>query len=532
MKINLLPQKEVKKTTFKTLYFVMMVTLVMNTSMVGVLIPQEAAACHHELRIAKQTSDGHLSIIYLNDATQYTVTVTNLQWYAETNVVLTDILPDGVFYVSANPTPTSIVGQQLVWDLGTVEKNEVKTIIVDVIGITVGEWTNTASVVSDDYSAGPVTAKTKVLPKCGDGIVNQDSEICDGTDGVSDNQLCTLECTIENLPYCGDGIVNQDSEICDGTDGVGDNQSCNAQCNLLEYIPEITLVKTIESSVLTTNGSIVYQLNYENTGTIDLTNVIITDNYPQQYVTVTQHEANSDNGDILTWNIGDLFIGASGIITYEVSINNDTPADTDIINIAVVTTDQTEPVQSAATTLIEIKKEVGQPSLTIDKSVNIEIVNPGEVITYTVVITNNGTAIAENVRMADTLPIGLTFVDPKYDNYTWNLGDLNINDSVIISYDVRIGGDIFPGIYNNYAVAKADNIDNVLDTVSVEVKIPVVLGEEIDDVEPIVLGAEDSQLPVTGAKLPVVVYVLGAWLVIVFTFKFLRKMVTEEPVHI
>ncbi|RME31889.1 DUF4215 domain-containing protein [Candidatus Woesearchaeota archaeon] len=51
---------------------------------------------------------------------------------------------------------------------------------------------------------------------CGDGQVNQESEECDGTDGVPEGFTCTEECTLEELPeaVCGDG--NRDAgEACD-----------------------------------------------------------------------------------------------------------------------------------------------------------------------------------------------------------------------------------------------------------------------------------------------------------------------------
>ena len=70
-------------------------------------------------------------------------------------------------------------------------------------------------------------------PKCGDGVVNQDTEQCDGSDGVGLHQICFDQCTLIDVPYCGDGIQNND-EQCDGQSGVGLHQLCSDQCTLTD----------------------------------------------------------------------------------------------------------------------------------------------------------------------------------------------------------------------------------------------------------------------------------------------------------
>jgi hypothetical protein len=59
-------------------------------------------------------------------------------------------------------------------------------------------------------------------PTCGDGIVNQPDESCDGNDlgECAEGLSCTDDClcgSIVKVPVCGDGIVDQ-GESCDGND--------------------------------------------------------------------------------------------------------------------------------------------------------------------------------------------------------------------------------------------------------------------------------------------------------------------------
>jgi hypothetical protein len=65
-------------------------------------------------------------------------------------------------------------------------------------------------------------------PFCGDGMINQPFELCDGTDDEACPGLCTPECTC--LPFCGDDEVNQSSEQCDGADDGACPGVCQADC--------------------------------------------------------------------------------------------------------------------------------------------------------------------------------------------------------------------------------------------------------------------------------------------------------------
>jgi fibro-slime domain-containing protein len=67
---------------------------------------------------------------------------------------------------------------------------------------------------------------------CGDGIVNQTSEECDGQAGVPEHYTCTTECTLEYVPYCGDQICDND-ETC---------ISCVGDCGLCPCDPNQELV--------------------------------------------------------------------------------------------------------------------------------------------------------------------------------------------------------------------------------------------------------------------------------------------------
>jgi cysteine-rich repeat protein len=71
------------------------------------------------------------------------------------------------------------------------------------------------------------------MPRCGDGLVNQTSETCDGTSGLMTGQVCSAACQI--TPTCGNAIVEA-PETCDVT---------TAQCvNCMQQTPQANACET------------------------------------------------------------------------------------------------------------------------------------------------------------------------------------------------------------------------------------------------------------------------------------------------
>jgi hypothetical protein len=118
------------------------------------------------------------------------------------------------------------------------------------LGLGTGPISCTASCTLDTSAcSGP--------PRCGDGIVNVAGEVCDGADlggdtcvslGLGPGTLsCGSTCKFNTTgctapPRCGDGVINQTSEVCDGADlggqtctdvgFLGGTLACNADCTL------------------------------------------------------------------------------------------------------------------------------------------------------------------------------------------------------------------------------------------------------------------------------------------------------------
>jgi hypothetical protein len=70
-------------------------------------------------------------------------------------------------------------------------------------------------------------------PICGDGTVNQPTEMCDRNDDAACPGRCAVDCTCipaDPGAVCGDNVVNQSSETCDGVDDAFCPGACQSDC--------------------------------------------------------------------------------------------------------------------------------------------------------------------------------------------------------------------------------------------------------------------------------------------------------------
>ena len=76
-------------------------------------------------------------------------------------------------------------------------------------------------------------------PRCGDGLVNQPGEQCDGADRAACAGPCAADCTC--APVCGDGRVDPPAEACDGSDDAACPGLCLSSCRCGDPADFLTL---------------------------------------------------------------------------------------------------------------------------------------------------------------------------------------------------------------------------------------------------------------------------------------------------
>lgn len=146
-------------------------------------------------------------------------------------------------------------------------------------------------------------------------------------------------------------------------------------------IPSLNLIKTAVVPEAVPGESILYTLEVQNTGPLPLTNIVITDSLFGFQETISI-----------------LDPGTSTELSFVFVVPVGTPAGTVIQNTATATADGVGPVSDDAFITVLSSYE-----LSITKTPDRFSANPGETLTYTLVVTNESNTQLTNIEVSDTL---------------------------------------------------------------------------------------------------------------------------------
>jgi len=212
--------------------------------------------------------------------------------------------------------------------------------------------------------------------------------------------------------------------------------------------PKLTVSKTANVAVKA-GDDLTYTISYSNAGKKAATNVVITDTVPAGTTFKSATDGGFNNSGIVTWNIANLPAGASGTVSFTVTVPVGTANGTEIKNslYQIVCTEITTPVQGAA--MISLVQS--QPRLILTKTAAPSPVEAGKTLTYTLTYTNKGNVKATGVKITDAVPANTTFASATGGGtlsggvVTWNIGDLDINASGSVTFTVTVNAAVTDG---------------------------------------------------------------------------------------
>jgi uncharacterized repeat protein (TIGR01451 family) len=148
---------------------------------------------------------------------------------------------------------------------------------------------------------------------------------------------------------------------------------------------------------------ITYSLSVTNTGTLNATNLVITDTLPAGATYL--NGGTLVPGGVVSWTLPSLGIGADAQVQFAVTASQ-------TITNAVYAVSSAEGASAVGRQVVVTSdgRNVYYPVLSIDKS-GPALALPSRPFTYTLSITNTGTLTATNLVITDTLPAGANYLN-------------------------------------------------------------------------------------------------------------------------
>ena len=326
------------------------------------------------------------------DVLTYTMSLTNTGNVAADNVVLTDAVPAGTTFVAGS-----------------------------VIGAT---------------GTPPTLTLNSSIPAGGTAVVSFQVQV--GNTVPSPNPIPNSAAV--NYDYTVDPAVP------DGASGTAQSNSVSTQINTAA----LTTVKSVDKLYAQPGDTLTYSLTLQNTGNVSADNIVVTDIIPAGTTFVAGSLVGATGAPpTLTLN-NPIAGGASAIVTFQVTVDDGVPVPNPMPNTATAaftyTINPADPDGAAgSSTSNTVNTTVSFADVTTTKTVEPTFAQPGDTLTYTLTLQNNGNSAANNVVITDPVPTGTTYVPNSLTGATGTLPNLTLlapipaGGSAVIPYQLKIG---------------------------------------------------------------------------------------------
>ena len=366
------------------------------------------------------------------DAVTYTVTVTNNGIWDANNVVVKDVLGEGLKFVSATGEYTWDEDSRTVTWVVDLANGKSQTFYVTAVAESYGVLTNIVSV--GDKSASADVTVPEIIPDKTVNITNPnfgdkvEYTITVSNNGVGDaKQVVVVDTLNEGLTFVSasdNGVWNPVKRTVTWTVDLakGEFKVFNVIATVSVYgnilntvvvgdksssvniaVPEIIPGKSVDVENPNFGDTVTYTVTVTNNGIVDAKNVVVVDHLDKGL----KYVGSSNNG---------VYDAATHTVTWIVDIDAGSFIDLTVTAVA----DE----YGFLTNIVSVgdksaSADVTVPEITPAKTVNITNPNFGDKVDYTIKVTNDGIGDANNVVVKDVLGEGLKFVSATGE-YTWD----------------------------------------------------------------------------------------------------------------
>ena len=423
------------------------------------------------------------------DKVDYTVTVTNDGIGDAKDVVVRDVLGEGLKFVSATGNYSfDEVTRTVTW-IVDLAKGESK--VFSVIATVVGYGNVTNSLVVGNKTTGVNVTVSEInpdktvdngIPNFGDNVTYTVTVTNDGI-GDANNVVITdvLDKGLKFLNATGNFTYDEKTGTITWTVDLakGETKTFNVNVTVLGYgvlsntvvvgnktavrnitVPEIITVKEVNSSDIHIGDEITYTITVSNSGKINATNVVIRDILPEGLKFI-----NASNGGV--------YDPVTGIITWILNITANSTVD--------LTVDVCVNKSGNITNTVNVGNETSNCTIESGDIVDLEIhivadkseIYVGDNIVYTVTVINNGPSDAINTIANILIPNALSILSYNATKGTfditsgnWSIGNLTNGEKVVLTFVAKALNEGNSTVYVNvtsetFEVILENNYDNV-----------------------------------------------------------------------
>jgi uncharacterized repeat protein (TIGR01451 family) len=174
----------------------------------------------------------------------------------------------------------------------------------------------------------------------------------------------------------------------------------------------LDIAKSVSPSTVTTGSNVVFSIVVMNHGPPAATNVTVTDTLPAglSFISDSSPNGTCTGTTTITCSLGTLANGENGTVAITARTST-TGSATDTATVNASNIDPSSHTSSSATFTVVPPPGEAPPTaaLGLSNAVNPATTSAGTNVTFTIVVTDNGPADANDVGVTDTLPAGLSF---------------------------------------------------------------------------------------------------------------------------
>ena len=432
-----------------------------NNSDTATVTPQQA-----DLAVSEFVDNATPNI---GDTVNFTINIDNIGPSDATNVLLNDLLPAGLAFVSANPSQGSYNPSTGVWTVGTVPDGVISTLIVSAQVVISGAQINTAAIGHSDQ-ADPNTANNQASATVTalEADLQITKTVSNATPNVGDTIAFTITLTdlgpgiatnvqVNDLLPTGLTLVSADPSqgtydsatglwsiptvttalartliLSAHVDGPGTKTNTvtitasdvfdpnpgnnTASATETPQQADLGLTKTVSNARPNVGDTITFTVTMNNAGPDAATHVQVADLLPAGFGFVMAIPSQGTYSNVTgLWDVGALAANAGATLQLLGDVNSPSPQ----LNTATVSqADQFDP--DSANNSAGALEVPQQADLSVRKSVSNPTPNVGETLTYTVLVTDNGPDAATGVVLSDVLPSGVSYQTSSATAGTYN----------------------------------------------------------------------------------------------------------------